>query len=406
MFEYFKLAWRNLWRNRRRTIITVTSVLFAVFFSLVMRAFQLGSYENMVINTVHSHSGYFQIHAKGYQDNPGMNNAMQLSDNDLSAIKNIPGLTIARRAESFVLVSYNSRTRGALLTGIVPENEDQLTGLKKRLIQGNFLTANDNGVLVSSKLADLLGIALGDSLVVLGQGFQGVSAAGIFPVTGIIKFPSPELDKQMIFISLPAAQELFSLENRLTSAAINLDDNKLMPEALAQCKAIMDTSKYEVLTWEEMMPEIVQQIEGDNASGLIMLGILYMIVAFGIFGTVLMMTAERRRESGVLIALGMKKRLLLFIQIVEMQIIGIIGIAGGMLFATPLIYYYLYHPIRMTGDMAKAMLEFGFEPIMPVYLGWDYYLSQALVIFSIVIIATLIPAFSIFKLTVIKAIRK
>jgi len=406
MTSYLRLAWRNLWRNRRRTIITASSVLFAVFFALVMRAFQLGSYRHMVVNLVHAYTGYIQFHAIGYQDEPGMNNLFEINDQLQEKWSKVPQTRNTLRLESFVLASYGTRTRASIITGIIPDREDSLTSLRRKLIRGTYLSENDSGILVSSELSRHLKIDVGDTLVVLGQGYQGVSAAQVFPVRGILKFPSPELDKQMLFVSLAAAQELFSAYGMCSSAVFDLDGPEKLNETAAAIKSVTDTSQYEVITWEEAMPEMVQQIESDNASGLIMLGILYMIIGFGVIGTVLMMTAERRKEFGVMIAIGMKRSKLVIIQTLEMLILGLLGIVSGTILSLPLLYYFLHNPIRLTGTMAQTMLDYGFEPIMPVIIQPDYFISQAIVVFVIVLIATLIPAFSITRLTVIKALRK
>lgn len=406
MTDYLKLAWRNLWRNRRRTFITAASVMFAVFFALIMRGFQLGSYRHMVVNLVHAHTGYIQIHARGFQDEPGLEHLMEVSDSTRAHWQQATGNRNTLRLESFVLVSYESKTRASIITGIIPEDEDSLTSLRKKLIKGNYLTPDDEGVLVSSELARILGAGIDDTLVVIGQGYQGASAAQLFPVRGIIRFPSPELDKQMLFVSLPAAQDLFSAYGLYSSAVFDLNEPTELNTAAARLKSQSDTSVYEVVTWEEALPEMVQQIEGDNASGLIMLGILYMIIGFGVIGTVLMMTAERRKEFGVLIAIGMKRTKLVVILAIEMMIMGIMGVLSGMLFSLPLLYWFLNHPIRLSGTMAQTMLDYGFEPIMPVVIAPGYFINQAIVVIIIVCVATLVPAFSITRLTVIKALRK
>lgn len=360
----------------------------------------------MVVNLVHAYTGYIQFHAKGYQDEPGMNHLFEINDSLESNWKKIEKTNFTYRLESFVLASFGTKTRASIITGIVPEKEDSLTSLKLKMIRGNYLIEKDSGILVSSELARILHIDVNDTLVVLGQGYQGVSAAMVFPVRGILKFPLPELDKQTLFISLPMAQELFSAYGMCTAASFDLEGPEKLNEVAGLLKSRADTSKYEVITWEEAMPEMVQQIESDNASGLIMLGILYMIVGFGVIGTVLMMTAERRKEFGVLIAVGMKRSKMIIIQTIEMVILGLLGIFTGIILSLPVLYYFLYNPIRLTGDMAKAMLDFGFEPIMPVIIQADYFISQAIVVFVIVLFATIVPAFSISRLTVIKALRK
>lgn len=406
MIKLIKIAWRNLWRNRRRTFITAASIMFALMIALVMRGFQIGSYERMVYNVVHAYSGYFQIHANGYQDEQILNNAMEESDEVKNLIAKYPNVEASPRIESFVLASYGTQTKGAMLVGIDPEAENNLTSVADKLIDGEFLTSDDEGALISSRLAAYLKIGVGDSLILISQGLYGASAAGIFVIKGILKFPSPDLDNKMVYTSLPAAQNFFSAKGYLTSIAFNMEDADKMNKTVADFRAKLDTSVYEVMTWEEMQPEMAQQIKGDNDSSLIMIGILYLIVGFGILGTVLMITTERTREFGVMMAIGMKKLQLVFVQIVEIFFVGLIGIVLGTAVALPVIGYFLYHPIKLSGGMAEMMIEYGFEPVMPVVLQSDYFISQILVVLIIVLISVIIAAIKILRLKTINALRK
>jgi len=405
--ETIKIAWRNLWRNKRRTLITSASVFFAIFLALLMRAFQLGSYDLMVYNIVHAYSGYFQVHSTGYWDDKIINNTFEYTPELVSRIDEVPDITsYAPRLESFALGSYGTKTKGVMVNGVVPDQEDKLTGLNKKLVEGEYLTQDDDGALVSQKLAEYLKIGIGDTLVLIGQGYHGVSAAGIFPVKGIIHFPSPELDGRMVFLSLPTSQALFSADNRLTSLAFNLVDSKNYKSVAHHLKQKLDPKLYEVMTWEEMMPDVVQQIQSDNASGLIMLAILYMIVGFGIFGTILMMFSERIREFGMMIAIGMQKFNLIRIVLTELIFIGLLGVVAGIAAAAPLIFYFFLNPIPLTGELAEATIKMGFEPIMPVAWEPSYFVAQALTVFIILLVVMILPVVKISKLTVIEALRR
>ena len=405
--ETIKIAWRNLWRNKRRTLITSASVFFAIFLALLMRAFQLGSYDLMVYNIVHAYSGYFQVHSNGYWDDKIINNTFEYTPELVSQIEEVPDITsYTPRLESFALGSYGTKTKGVMVNGVIPDQEDNLTGLHKKLVEGEYLTKDDDGALLSQKLAEYLKITIGDTLVLIGQGYHGVSAAGIFPVKGIVHFPSPELDGRMIFLSLPASQSLFSADNRLTSLAFNLADSKNYKRVAHQLKEKLDPHIYEVMTWEEMMPDVVQQIQSDNASGLIMLAILYMIVGFGIFGTILMMFSERIREFGMMIAIGMQKIKLIRIVATELIFIGLLGVLAGTVAAIPLIYYFFLNPIPLTGELAEATLAMGFEPVMPVAWESSYFFAQALTVIVILLVVMILPVVKISKFSVINALKR
>jgi ABC-type antimicrobial peptide transport system permease subunit len=163
--------------------------------------------------------------------------------------------------------------------------------------------------------------------------------------------------------------------------------------------------KYEVKSWEEIMPELVQQIESDNASGWIMLAILYIIIAFGVFGTVMMMIVERRREFGVMIAVGMHKFKLAIIVALEMLFIGLLGLITGIVGSMPVILYLHHNPIQLTGEIATTMEDFGIEPIMPLAWEADYFINQFIIVAIIVLVAIIYPVFSITRLKAVNAMR-
>lgn len=404
--EVIKIAWRNLWRNKRRTLITAASVFFAIWFALIMRAFQLGSYELMVNNIVHAYSGYFQVHAKGYWADKVLNNGFIMSaklEHSLQQIEGIAGY--APRLESFALASYGMQTKGIMVSGINPDAENRLTSLRRKMVVGQYLSPDDSGALVSKRLARYLKIGVGDTLVIIGQGFHGSSAAGIFPVRGIVTFPSPDLDSRLVFISLPTARTFFSADEMLTTIAFNVTDPGSYMDVAGKLINHLDTGTYEVMTWNQMMPEIVQQIKADSASGLIMLGILYMIVGFGIFGTMLMMLNERTREFGMMVAIGMQKSKLMLVMITETLFLGLLGIISGVMAALPLIYYFHIHPIPLTGNMAESTAKMGFEPIMPTAWEASYFIAQSLVVLTIILMVMLLPVMRIRKLNIINAIR-
>jgi len=406
MLELLRISWRNMWRNRRRTFLTVSMVAFAVWISLIMRSYQIGSYDLMVDNVVHSWSGYFQIHATGYQDDQILDNSFEEEPALDSLIGTFPDLDAAPRLQSFVLSSYGNKTKGVLLTGIDPDAENSLTSIYDKLISGRFISGNDSGAVVSSQLASFLGIKVGDSLVTIGQGFQGSSAAAVFPVRGIVRFPSPELDRQMVIVSVSTAREFYNAPGRLTSIAFNMKDPERLTETVKKIKAATDPEIYEVLDWKEMLPVLVQQIESDNISGLIMLAILYVIIGFGILGTVLMITNERIREFGMMMAVGMKKTRIILLQALEIFQMGILGIISGIALGLPVVLWFHYHPISLSGELKKMMDEFGFEPVMPTAFKTFIFVDQALVVLCMVLVTIVVASLIIARLRVINALRK
>jgi ABC-type lipoprotein release transport system permease subunit len=258
--------------------------------------------------------------------------------------------------------------------------------------------------MLSERLAKFLKIGIGDTLVLISQGYHGVGAAAKYPVKGIIRFPAPDLDNKMVYLPLGVAQEFFSADNRVTSVSLNLKNSKdLGPTVKNLQKRLGD--QYDVRSWDTILVELVQQIESDNAGGIIMLALLYLIIGFGIFGTVQMMTAERRREFGVVVAVGMQKRRLGVILSLEMFIMGLIAIIGGIALSIPVVYLGYRFPITLTGKMAESIITYGMEPIMPMAWEAGYFINQLLVVLLIILAAVIVPVWNVTRLRVTKALR-
>ncbi len=406
MKEYIKLAWRNIWRNKRRTLITAASIFFAIFFALIMRALQLGSYGNMIDNAVKLYSGHIQIHADGYWDNKSINNTLVKNEKLMETLRNNRHIKqIVPRLESFALGSSGPQTKGVLVMGVDPEKQDSMSKLSEKLVKGEYFDPGEQAAIIGETLSEYLQLGVNDTLVLLGQGYHGATAAGKYTVRGIVKIPKPDLDNKIVYLPLSTGQQMYMAYNRLTTMAINLHDHRDLNETVIQLKESLPDDQYEVKSWREIMPELVQQIQSDNASGWILLAILYLIIAFGVFGTVMMMINERRREFGVMIAVGMHKFKLAWIVTVEMIFIGLLGLIAGIIGSMPVILYYHYNPIRLSGEVADSIETFGIEPIMPMAWQVDFYLNQTIIVAVIVIVSVLYPIYSITRIRAVKAMR-
>ena len=405
MKTYIKLAWRNLWRNKRRTIITVLSVLFAFFLALVMRSMQLGSYDLMVESAVKTSTGYIQIHALGYWDDKTIDNTFISTDTLESRLLRTSHITsFISRLESFALISSGDMTKGIAVIGTDPQKEDEISALRGRVIKGSYLTSDDKDVLIGEALAAYLKADVNDTIVLLSQGYHGESAQGAYLVKGILRFTSPDMNSSMLYMPLSAAQSLYSAPQRLTSLSILLDNKKNMNRVSEELKKI-DPEKLEVMTWRELLPEMVQAIQSDSISGQFMLGILYVVVGFGIFGTILMMTIERRREFGIMVAVGMHRIKLALIVFIETIILALVGLVAGAALSYPIILYYHLHPYMLTGETAKAMAEFNVEPVMPFALEPGFFINQSLVVIVLSILAAIYPLTVIGRFKIITALR-
>ncbi len=404
-----KIAWRNIWRNKKRTLITTLSISGALFFIILMRSMQFGFYDNIINTIVQSYSGYVQVHANGYWDKQSVNNSMEVDEKLINEINSINGIdNIAKRLQTFSLVSKGEKSKGVIITGIEIEKEQLITDWDKKIIEGSKSFDNADRIILSKGIAEYFDVTMGDTLVLFGQGYQGMMAAGKYVANGIIDLKNPKLNEMAIFMDIESAQDYISSKNIATHLVIDkkeyYDEKKIAEDVR---KAI--SSDYEVMTWKEILPELDQMITADNVGGLIMAFILYVIVCFGMFGTVLMMTEERMYEFGILLSIGMDKIKLYLIILLETIMLSSIGVIIGVLTTRPISHYFNRNPINMESfgeGLGDAMGEFGFDPIMPFSINWDIPISHAAFIFGISLLISIYPAIRILSLNPVKAMKK
>ncbi|MDW7693792.1 FtsX-like permease family protein [Flammeovirgaceae bacterium SG7u.111] len=400
-----KLAWRNIWRNKRRTIITLSSIFFAVLLALFMRSMQRGSYQRMIENSVEMHSGYIQVHRDGYWDNKSINKLLEENEAIGQKLVAEPKIDFyIPRLENFALAASEKLSKGAMVVGTAPEEENRMTKLADKVKEGRYFTTDDNHLLIAKGLAGYLKLGVGDTLVLIGQGYHGNNAVGKFPICGIVDLPNPTLNNSMVYMPIALNRDFNSAPGMATALVIALQSYQDVEMVEKSLRASLD-EEYEVMGWDVLQPELVQLIQSDNAGGIIMIIILYIVIAFGIFGTIMMMTVERIKEFGVLIAIGLQKTKLISLVFIETLLIGIVGLLASLLVGIPLLYYMYLNPIYLTGDAAEGMQKMGLEPIMPFSLQPAIFTSQMIAIGIIVFICLLYPLSTIRKIHLIDALR-
>lgn len=403
---YLKLAWRNIWRNKRRTLITMASIVMAVLLSSVMSAMQQGQYDQMIDNTVGSFTGHLQVQKPGYFDESTLDNSLEVKQSLSDQLQAHPEIeSVIPRIDSYALAAGEDRSKAAMVIGIDPDKEKTLSAPDQKIIEGTYFNSDsENGVLVSEGLAEFLDVTVRDTLVLLGQGFRGMSAAGAYPITGIMKFGLPEMNDAMVYLPLQTARSFYAAEDRVTSMVVLLKNPKQVSKVVSELRSDLG-DEYAVLGWQTIMPELVQAIEADRGSGMILLLILYMIVGFGIFGTILMMTAERKFELGVMIAIGTARMKMAIMLILEMLFITFLGTGFGMLFSLPIMYYFYFNPLEFSGETAMAIEEYGMEPFIRFSTDPSILIQQGLIVLIIALVITLYPLLHMRKLKPVEAMR-
>lgn len=404
---YFKLAWRNIWRNKRRTLITVSSIMFAVVFALFLESLERGVHNLTVENMTRFHTGYLQVQDFRYKDEPSLDNAFHFDDTDRERVnRNVEEAEFTiPRIETFMLASGDEQTRGAMVLGTDLDGENNLNNLEQRLTEGRFFEPGDGTAVLGEGLAGRLNLAIGDSLVLLGQGRFGMTAAGKFEISGLMRHPIRDLNNQMVYISLPDAQWLLSAEDHITSLLVTPTHIRHIDPVSQAVLANLENDELRIFSWEELMPELIEALEFDRASTRVMMMILYVVIGFGIFGTILTMTLERLREFGILLSVGMQRFKLALVLFIETIAISILGILSGFILGFFIILYFYYNPIHLGGDMEEFVQEWGIEPIMPTALAPDIFLWQGMIIFLLTTLICFYPTIKIYTLNILDSSR-
>jgi ABC-type lipoprotein release transport system permease subunit len=328
-----RLAWRNLWRNTRRSVLTLSAVAFATTILVFMVALQQGGYSAMIESAVSVFTGHLQIQVQGYDENPQLEKSIEDAAELEERIARMPGIdAVTTRAETYALVSSPSRTYGAAIVGVEPQHEPALSTIPKSVREGHFLeSAEAPEAVVGRTLAQNLSLSLGNELTLLGQGRDGTLAVASLEVVGIFESGSPDLDRTTVEIPLKTFQDTFTMENQahaIVVRASNLDrvDNVARDVAAA----LEERPHLVVLTWDEILEGLKEGISLDAAIGWFLYAVLVLVVTFSILNTFLMAVLERTREFGVFLALGTRAGFLGRVAMAESLLLLLLGLVVGL----------------------------------------------------------------------------
>ncbi|MBW2226326.1 MAG: ABC transporter permease [Deltaproteobacteria bacterium] len=407
------MAWRNIWRNPRRTILTISAVAFASILLVFMLSFQFGSYDAMINSSVKIQTGHLQIQAKGYQDKQSIQRVVPHPDEVGEIVNSLPEVdAYTFRAKAFSLVSSKERTYGVVVTGIDPAGEAEVSTLKNSIRRGRYLSQDDQNrespqALVGKLLARNLRVGLGDELTVLGQGRDGSIAATVVKIKGIYSSGLDAFDRNAIHIPLKLFQDIYSMQgavHQVVVVAKSLKDvSEIKKTVSAGIKNIDKKHFLTVLDWEALMPGLRQAIEMDLVSGVIYYLILIMVVAFSILNTFLMAIFERTQEFGVLMAIGTSPGRLTRLLLIESLSMTMIGIITGVVIGCLVTGYFQIHGIDISGA-SELLSQYGISGRLHPKLSLLSATSGPAVVLMITFLAALYPALKVRGLKPVEAL--
>lgn len=400
------LAWRNVWRNPRRSALTIMAVTFAASLLVFMLSFQFGSYETMINASVRLSTGHLQVQAPRFNEKQEMRKTVEQPDAVIRAIHEYPGVVgVSPRAEAFALAAGPSRTRGIMVTGVAPETEPLVSTLPGQIRNGRYLEPGDRAfVVIGSLLAERLRVTTGDELTLLGQGRDGSVAATVVAVVGIYTSGIDEFDRSTLQMPLAEFNEIFSMDGSIHRVVIATDRLKTSEALKQKLLSRLGGDDLVVLGWAELMPGLKQSIQMDLVSGIIMYVVLIVVVAFSVLNTFLMAIFERTREFGVLMAMGTRPGRLVRIMLMESMAITAMGLLLGMILGATTTLYFSIHGIGM-GDAMELLAQYGISGRIHPRLSWLSLLSGPALVLAITFFTALFPALKIPRLKPVDALR-
>jgi putative ABC transport system permease protein len=403
-----KMAWRNIWRNPRRTLLTIAAIAFASMILVFMLSFQLGCYETMINTSVKISTGHLQIQAQGYLKDKKMRLVIKNPDKIAKFLDTVKGIdTYTFRTNGFCLVSSDKRTNGVIVTGIDPRKEANVSSIKSLIRKGSYLKEDDEyAALIGGLLSNNLKVDLNDEITILGQGRDGSIAAAVLTIKGIFNSGIDEFDRNVIMMGLKGFQEIFSMGTSVHEAVITADslgDVSMVKQNIQNnFLTIKGDESLAVPDWMEIMPGLLQGIQIDLVSGIIMYIILVIVVAFSIFNTFLMAILERTREFGVMMAIGTSPSRITKIVMFESICMTIVGIILGIIIGSLVTLYFQKHGIFIAGT-EDILKQYGIPERLYPRLSLISAAAGPLVVFFITFVSSVFPALRIRKLKPVEA---
>jgi ABC-type lipoprotein release transport system permease subunit len=324
------LAWRNLWRHTRRTLVMLFALALGIWSMVVMAALIRGSMEQQINKEILNLTGHVQIHAQGYRDDPAIERGFTPGAPLLEALERKPVIAAAARVRVPAVVSSERESAGVMLVGIDPQREQGLSFIGPAIQEGrNLASPDDEGIVLGRKLAERLETALGRRVVLMSQDRANQIADRGFRVVGIFKADPQAMETGYVFIGLDTARKMLKSGNEVSEIAVMTPDRKHLDGLLASLRAV--APGLDVAPWTDVQPLLVLTENVNNVVLLIWFAVVFAAMAFGLINTLLMAVFERTREFGLFQALGMPPRFILGQVLVESLILLAIALVLGNL---------------------------------------------------------------------------
>ena len=360
LMTIFRLAWRNLYRNRRRTWISAVTVAFAIFLLQLSYSMLIGMEDQSFDNLINYQTAHAKLYAEGYfeeREDFSLDYALTDAESVQALMTDVAGVAGASPRITFsAQLSDGSDQLACLGVGIkIEEGDATVFKIPEAVVAGEFLSPGEEGMLLGSGLAEFFEIGVGDWLTVLAKTKNGAYEALDLPVVGLLGTGNPGIDRNSFMIPLETARYMLEMESEATEIAIRYAATAGEDATLGRIRtAVAENESVDVKSWQEVEEDFMALVETKRMSSIIMLGLFVVIAVVGITNTILMAAFERTREIGTLVAMGLRGSGIKKLFLAEGAFMGLLGGAIGTILATGVIGYFSVNGIdlsAMYGDM-------------------------------------------------------
>jgi len=400
------MAWRNIWRNKMRSLVIMFSITVGLFAGIDILALYRGMINARIRTVIDAEVGHLQIHDARFTQDYDPKFIVSNGPEALYAIRKLPAVkAAAARSVSFGMLATATGSSGVQINGILLEQENELSQLDKKITEGNLLNnARKNEVLIGKKLAKKMKLKCRSKLVLTFTDTTGGIVSGAFRVAGIYQSANAPLDERNVYIRMVDMNSLLNIGASFHEIAVLLKKDDALPSTQRSLEQLFP--RYKIENWKEISPETDLLVKTTNQLSFILMAIIMLALAFGIINTMLMAILERTREIGMMVALGTTKIKIFLMVLLETTFLTLAGAPLGILIGWMLTEYYAKHGLDLSGMGREMMSSFGYSTTIYPEFPSDKFVGVLLIVFATAIVSSLLPAKKALQLQPVQALRR
>jgi putative ABC transport system permease protein len=402
----FIMAWRNIWRNKMRSIVIMLSIAIGLLAGIAVLALYKGMMKSRVRTVIDAEVGHLQLHDRNFKKDYSPEFIITNGDKILNLITSLPEIKMAApRSITNGMLATATGSAGVQINGVIPELEYEASQLKKKIIEGNeFDSTKKNEIMIGKKLATKMKLKTGSKLVLTFTDTSGNMVAGAFRVAAVYQSDNGPLDERNVYVTMKDLNDLLNTGNAFHEIVVvlkNDEDIKIVQQKLKRVCPLLT-----IETWKEISPETDLLVNTTNQYSYIIMIIIMFALAFGIINTMLMAILERTREIGMMVALGTNKLKIFLLVLLETFFLTLAGTPIGILTGWLLTRYYNIHGLNLSGMGREMMSSFGFNAMIYPEFPSDKLTGVLLIVVATALVSCLFPAIKALKMQPVEALRR